>query len=139
MSKHPKVTNIRPAGSEHQVVTVEGGRGDYRRRPCATCPWRKDAVGIFPAAAFKHSAHTAYDMSSSGFACHESGVETPALCAGFLLRGSAHNMAVRLRLIQGTIDPKQVADGGHELHDDYRAMAVANGVRRNDPVLRECR
>ena len=34
---------------------------------------------------------------------------------------------------------ENVTDGGHELHKDYRAMAVANGVAQNDPVLAACR
>lgn len=135
----PTITNKRPAGKDHQVVTVVGGDGGYCKSPCAECPWRKDQVGTFPASAFRHSANTAYDMASNTFACHMAGTDKPTICAGFLLQGSAHNMAVRMMLIKGTIDPSQVSDGGHKLHPGYRAMAVANGVRRSDPVLRECR
>jgi hypothetical protein len=32
-----------------------------------------------------------------------------------------------------------VEDGGHELHESYRAMAIANGVAADDPVLAACR
>ena len=32
-----------------------------------------------------------------------------------------------------------VSDGGHELHDNYREMAIANGVSPDDPSLAECR
>ena len=70
---------------------------------------------------------------------HASGTAKPAICAGFLLRGVDHNHAVCLMLISGTLDLSTVSDGGHALHADYRAMAVANGVRADDPVLRECR
>ncbi len=41
----PEVTDVRPAGENHQVVTVEGGGALYRREPCSDCPWRKDAAG----------------------------------------------------------------------------------------------
>lgn len=137
-TEEPRIIRSRPAGDDHQVVTVEGGRKTYRRVPCPTCPWRKDAVGQFPAEAFRHSAQTAYDMSTHVFSCHESGSSKPAACAGFLLRGAAHNLAVRLAMLQGRIRD-DVSDGGHELHDDYRAMAEANGVDPQDPVLQPCR
>lgn len=140
MARQTRITNVRPAGVDYQVVTVEGGRsGIYRREPCPKCPWRRDAVGEFPAEAFKHSASTAYDMAPNTFACHSSGVEKPAVCAGFLLRNSENNLGVRLLLSRGDLDLDQVHDGGHELFSSYRAMAVANGVDKCDPVLAACR
>ena len=134
----PRVVEVRPAGDWHQVVTVVGGKGTYRRKPCASCPWKTDMVGEFPAEAFRHSATTAYDMAENTFACHESGTEKPALCAGFLLRGADHNMMVRLGRIRGTIG-HDVSDGGEELFENYREMAVANGVSADDQVLGPCR
>jgi len=95
-------------------------------------------VGEFPAEAFRHSASTAYDMSDHTFACHQSGKEKPATCAGFLLRGATHNLAVRLGYMRGRFQG-DVTDGGHELHESYRAMAIANGVDPEDPVLAPCR
>ncbi|MCI2811295.1 DUF6283 family protein [Eoetvoesiella caeni] len=133
-----RTTQIRQAGEDHQVVTVEGGSSTYRRRPCQDCPWRKDATGVFPAEAFRHSASTAYDMASNTFACHQSGAERPALCAGFLLRGSDHNLAVRLKRMQGTIQD-DVTDAGVLLHESYRDMAEANGVQPDDAILSQCR
>lgn len=134
----PRIEEIRPAGENHQVVTVVGGNSGYRRKPCSDCPWRCDAVGEFPAEAFRHSASTAYDMSTRTFACHQSGQKKPATCAGFLLRGARHNMMVRLARMRGDIID-DVTDGGVELHENYRAMAVANGVAEDDPVLALCR
>jgi hypothetical protein len=32
-----------------------------------------------------------------------------------------------------------VSDGGHRLYDNYRSMAVANGVDPDDPILAPCR
>ena len=134
-----KVGNIRPAGEDHQVVEVQGGKNTYRRQPCPDCPWRKDSVGEFPAEAFKHSANTAHDMSDHKFGCHASGTEKPATCAGFLLRGADHNLAVRKAVMFGQIDPREITDGGHELFEDYIEMAIANGVAPDDPALALCR
>lgn len=135
-----KTTDIRPAGENHQVVTVVSeGQSGYRRKPCAKCPWRVDAVGEFPAEAFRHSANTAYDMAAHEFACHESGCDKPATCAGFLLRGADHNLATRLKVIAGRLDLSAVSDGGLALFGSYREMAEANGVPSDDPVLARCR
>lgn len=138
MHKPTTITNIRPVDANHQVVTVFGGRGQYRREPCSDFPWRVDATGEFPAEAFRLSAATAYDMSDRTFGCHQSGPGKPATCAGFLLRGAMHNMSVRLGLMTGRYK-HDVSDGGHELHADYRAMAISNGVNPEDPVLQPCR
>lgn len=134
-----KIVQVRPAGPDHQVVTIKGARRLYRREPCPTCPWRTDAVGEFPAEAFRHSANTAHDASRNVFSCHTSGAEKPAACAGFLLRNSANNLAVRVMQVQGDLDMAEVHDGGHELFESYREMAVANGVPADDPALAPCR
>ena len=135
----PTIVGIRPADDQHQVLTVAGGPGHYRRSPCGGCPWRIDQTGTFPADAFAHSAATAYDLSDRTFGCHEAGAERPLICAGFLLRGAEHNLAVRLRAAAGRINLAAVHDGGHALHADYRAMAVANGMDAGDPRLAPCR
>ena len=137
--KHAEVVDVRPVDENHQVVSVKGGGDEYRRKPCGGCPWRVDQTGEFPAGAFRESARTAYDMSMNPFACHESGTKKPATCAGFLLRGADHNLGVRLNVSMGKIDLRDVSDGGHELHDSYRAMAEANGVDPADPILAPCR
>lgn len=134
----PAIVAITPAGADHQVVTVQGGQMLYRRTPCSDCPWRVDATGEFPPEAFRHSATTAYDMASNTFACHQSGTKKPAICAGFLLRGTDHNLRVRLARITGEIHD-DVTDGGYELHESYRDMAISNGVDEDDPILRPCR
>lgn len=138
-TSQPTITRVRRAGENHQVVTVEGGKGNHRRQPCSDCPWRRDAVGVFPAEAFRHSAPTAYDMSERSFACHQSGTRRPATCAGFLLKGSEHNLTARLKRMKGEIDDDALTDGGHDLFDSYREMAEANGVPSDDPILTPCR
>lgn len=137
MAKKTTVTEARPAGPDHQVVTVTGGSGTYRKQPCGGCPWRVDQTGAFPAEAFAHSARTSYDMSQHQFSCHEAGHKKPAVCAGFLLRGADNNLSVRIQRIKGRM--LDVADGGHQLHEDYRSMAVANGLPPDHEALRLCR
>lgn len=137
---HPgaRIVAIRPADENNQVVTTVGGSGGYRKTPCGGCPWRTDQTGQFPAEAFRHSAGTAYDMAQTTFGCHESGSKKPATCAGFLLRGADHNFKVRIGYAAGRFK-NDVSDGGHELHDSYRAMAAANGVPPDDPAIEKCR
>lgn len=130
-----RVTRISPAGPNDQVVQVVGGPGTYRRTPCEGCPWRIDQTGEFPAEAFRISAPTAYDASFELFACHMSGRRKPATCAGFLLRNSANNIGARLKGISGGPD----CHADVPLHESYRAMAIANGVDPDDPVLTRCR
>lgn len=143
MKKPAKITDARPGGvnehGEHRVVTIHSSGGAYRREPCPTCPWRVDAVGEFPAEAFRQSARTAYDSAMQMFSCHESGAKKPATCAGFLLRNSANNLGARLAQSMGRLDLSQVSDAGIELFPSYRAMAIANGVAPDDPILIPCR
>ena len=146
-TQRTRQVSVRAAGPGHQVVTLvtpreregRGRRRWHRVEPCGGCPWRVDQVGSFPAESFRLSARTAYDLSEVAFACHESGSVNPATCAGFLLRGATHNLAVRLALIRGDVELDQVSDGGHLLHQSYRAMAMANGVAVDDPALVLCR
>ncbi|NUB11622.1 hypothetical protein GAY28_02195 [Azospirillum brasilense] len=135
------ILRIRPADENHQVVTVESPKGHvaYRKEPCPHCPWRKDQpTGRFPADAFRHSAETAHDMSTHRFGCHMSGTSQPETCAGFLLSGAQHNLAVRLDLMRGQIDMDEVTSAV-PLYESYREMAVANGVPAGDPALALCR
>jgi hypothetical protein len=131
----------RPAGPDFCVVTVAGSGGPFVhcRKPCPECPWRRDAPrGAFPAEAYRLSARTAYDMAESAFSCHMAGSDAPSVCAGFLLRGADHNLSIRLRIIKGEYDPGRVSSDVL-LYDDYRAMALANGVAAGDPALKPCR
>lgn len=125
-----------PVDDEWGVTTVAGAKRRYRRQPCETCPWATDSpVGAFPAEAFVQSARTAYDLSTHAFGCHTSGVDIPTTCAGFLLRGAAYNLGIRM----SHLSYDDVTDGGRPLYDSYRAMAEANGVPADHPALRECR
>ena len=78
-------------------------------------------------------------MATHTFACHTTGTAKPAVCAGFLLMNSANNLGVRLMIHRGDLDRSAITDGGHELHESYLAMAVANGLDPADPALARCR
>ncbi len=142
MSRQKAKTRIldkRPAGPDHQVVTVtaEGGTGAYCRQPCPECPWRRENAGSFPPEAFEHSATTAYDMAQNVFACHVAGIENSMTCAGFLLRGADHNLRVRLGRIHGRF--LDVTEGDADLYENYREMAEDNGVDPDSEILAPCR
>lgn len=59
-------------------------------------------------------------------------------CAGFALRGAAHNLGARLAARAGRLRLEAI-ESPYPLHDSYRAMAVANGVAPDDPALAACR
>lgn len=109
-------------------------------RPCSECPWRRDVpTGHFPPERFRALAPTAYDLAPTLFACHQSADRRTIACAGFLLRGAEHNLAVRLGMMQGRLEVDAVDAAGLDLFASYREMAEANGVAPNDPALAPCR
>jgi hypothetical protein len=143
MDGRSKITGIHPCDDTAQVVTVTTPAGDgyvHRHEPCAECPWRKDSpIGAFPVEAYRHSAATCYDMAQTTFACHMSGKDRPATCAGFLLSaGARHNFSVRMAVISGRLNFDSVSSDV-PVYETYQEMAVANGVDPDDPVLRSCR
>jgi len=72
-------------------------------------------------------------MAKMSFACHPGGIDHPRICAGFLLRGAANNLAVRILELREPLRVKAPPEG--ELFESYRAMALANGVDPNSPAL----
>lgn len=139
-----RITGVHSCDDTAQVLTVvkpSDGPYAYRRQPCAECPWRMDRPRrAFPVEAYRHSAACAYDMAPTTFACHMSGTGNPATCAGFLLsRDAAHNLQVRLKAARGLYDWRTVTAAGLKLYPSYTAMAIANGVRRDDPAIQPCR
>jgi hypothetical protein len=83
-------------------------------------------------------ATTAYDISDRIFTCHKSSEDEPIVCAGFLERGADHNLSIRLSYIKGDLTFED-RSGGCELREDYRAVAIANGVDPDHPALKPCR
>lgn len=132
-----KAKNLNCSTSEVPVLVRLGETDNFQRKPCKNCPWRTDVEqGEFAADDFRRLAHTAYDLDHQIFTCHKSPEAKPTVCAGFLLRGAAHNLTVRVNYGEAQ---SQVQDGGHPLYASYRAMAVANGVSEDDPALARCR
>lgn len=124
---------------EWGVVRVDNVAG-YRRSPCETCPWRKDApLGVFPDSVFESSRHTSVQQDWDGdipnrFGCHSSapgtGAKAPLTCAGFLAVAGHENIGVRLSVLNGTIASEALSpgEGWPELYDSYDDMAEANRV-----------
>lgn len=139
MKREVEIGETKIASADYGVtsITTRGAkRQAARRQPCEQCPWRMDVpTEVFPPEAFRISAPTAYDAAMSTFACHMSGAEKPATCAGFLVRHAVHNLAVRFSLHGERIDLDKITDGGFPIYPTYREMAVANGVAPDDPVL----
>ena len=135
----PRVIKTRLADKNNAVLTVVGGDGKHCHIPCEQCPWRVDQTGKFPAEAFRISANTAYDQSFHVFGCHMAGKDRPATCAGFLLMNAVNNIGARLAAMRGDFNPNAISDGGLELHESYKAMAIANGVSLDDSALKMCR
>ncbi|MET8997201.1 DUF6283 family protein [Amycolatopsis sp. NPDC004169] len=118
------------------VITAAAPAGAYQASPCARCPWLRDSpVGAFPPEVFRHSARTTYDLATHKFGCHASTPEQPKTYAGFLLRGAAHNLSVR---VHGP-DVTTAVSCDRALYDNYREMAIANGVHPDDPSIASCR
>lgn len=139
MARRIRTVETRQVSDQFAVTRREisgGRRHAARRTPCEECPWKVESpIGAFPAEAYRVSAPTSYDAAMSTFACHMAGADSPATCAGFLCRHGDNNLGVRLSLTRDRIDLSRVSDGGHELYDSYRDMAIANGVDPDDPVL----
>lgn len=144
MSKRRVVIGETKVCSEEYGVTTLSTKGGkfhaHRKSPCEECPWRKDVpTEVFPADAFRASADTSYDAAVKTFACHVSGAEKPATCAGFLLRHGENNLSIRLSFTGEKIDLSRIHDGGFPIYDSYRDMAIANGVPEDDPCLNNVR
>jgi hypothetical protein len=106
----------------------------YIKTPCNECPWRMDvALGRFSAERFRALAPCAEDMANMVFACHKSPLDAEFACAGFLLQSSAHNFTCRMARHNFDVSSP------FPMFATYRKMAIANGVKANDPALRHCR
>lgn len=107
----------------------------HMQSPCAECPWRRDVpLGKFTPSRYQKLASTAYEMTSTIFACHMTPENKTKACAGFILQSSVHNLSIRMS--RQNFDHVTSA---YPLFATYREMAIANGVKKNDPVLRSCR
>lgn len=113
-------------------------------RPCAECPWRLDQPsGRFPADRYRALAATARHtdgicgVTAPLFACHKSTEGRDIACAGWLAVCGADQLNMRLAVVRGRLDGAALQPGQDwpDLHPDYIALAVANGVPADDPAL----
>lgn len=61
-------------------------------------------------------------------ACHDSQEGQDAACAGWLAWQLAHgvpSITLRLALVQGRLDPKQIDTDGIELHESFEDFIMA--------------
>ncbi|MFJ9782522.1 DUF6283 family protein [Amycolatopsis sp. NPDC101161] len=131
-----EILAVRDGADGWGVITATAPASAYQPSPCARCPWLRDSpVGAFPPEVFRHSARTTYDLATHKFGCHASTPDHLKTCAGFLLRGAAHNLSVRVHGPEVTT----AVTSDRPLYDNYREMAIANGVHPDDPSIAPCR
>ncbi|WP_423236663.1 DUF6283 family protein [Burkholderia multivorans] len=105
------------------------------RRPCASCPWRRDAdagdIPNFDLGLAEKLADTCPDDRGVGphldakmFACHESRPGRDFTCAGWLAKVGHRHPTVRKKTFRGELDPVALRPGTDwpALHDDYQEV-----------------
>ncbi|WNI20340.1 DUF6283 family protein [Actinacidiphila sp. ITFR-21] len=117
-----------------QCVT---GMMPHRRRPCAECPWRRDAEpGQFPAHRYEVLRDTSEQAAGQEpgffaplFACHKSPEGREEACAGWLAAVGHRHLGVRLAVAQRRLPPHVLTpgEGWPALFDTYAEMAAVQG------------
>lgn len=106
-----------------------------KRKPCADCPWRKDAeTDVWSKERFQMLAVDCRDDGMKAMACHKSGQEQPYACAGFLAQVGYESVGVRILAMQGGETPDDIYTNGLDLFETFEQMLEANDVevpRRN--------
>lgn len=117
-------------------------------KPCASCPWRRDAVaGDIPnfdlelaeslASTCPDQRGMGPDFGASMFACHQSKVGAEFACAGWLATVGDCHPGVRLAVMSGHLDSATLSPGADwpALHANYpevleklRARGLANNA-----------
>ena len=103
-------------------------------RPCANCPWRKDAPPRYwHADHFRSIWENCQDDGISQMQCHKSTPEKMIPCNGAVRVLGYESIGVRLGVLKGRIDPADVGATDGTLYESFGAMMAANGV---EPSLR---
>jgi len=110
------------------------------KRPCSTCPYRRDtAPGIWDASEYERLPD--WDEGSTTiqvglFLCHNSAFKEPdVLCRGWLSVAS-ESIAVRLAMADGKIDPDEVyAEVDVPLYDSGQEACDAGLAGVEDPDI----
>ena len=105
-----------------------------KRRPCKTCPWRKDAeLGYWHQDHYRDMAKSCQRDGPNQMMCHQSRDTNQIVCAGWVLVLGFDAIGVRRAVHNGDFDPnRDFESGGLELYDSWEEMAEANGVYTPD-------
>jgi hypothetical protein len=107
-----------------------GGAPFAMKRPCAECPWRRDArLGKFPSGQFLALRDTAEPGEQSRIMnCHMT--HEPA-CAGWTARHGSGNGRIRMAASLGLLTPEQLAGPADPaaLYRNFDEMLWANAAR----------
>lgn len=106
-------------------------------RPCANCPWRKDAPAVeFPAERYEALRVTAgrpgheAGLGAPIFACHKSVLGRDRACAGWLVVAGLDHLGIRLAVALGRLPASALQPGADwpDLFSSYDEMAERNGL-----------
>jgi len=114
------------APSQPRDALEVGARPLRQGQPCATCPWRvdqhADAIPNFDLELAENLIGTTSDqLGAPLFACHQSRPGREVVCRGWLVAYGWDNIAVRLKLINGSLTPEDLTAGEDwpELHSTF--------------------
>lgn len=109
--------------------------------PCPTCPWRKAStvggadIPRFDIDMMRGLRNTVGDGDAFRpiMACHYSQCGAERACVGYLIQHGYSNLAVRVGLMNQTIEPwPDVEDLDFDLWDDFGEMLVAYEEAHDD-------
>ena len=98
------------------------------RKPCRTCPWRPEQhAGEIPGFRLEMAEDligtTSDQLGAPIFACHQSRRGQQVVCVGWLWRYGWDSLAIRMRLMQGAMQPEELEpDPSIELHETFDAV-----------------
>lgn len=104
------------------------------RRPCANCPWRKDAPAQYwDPGHFRSIYRNCQDDGTNRMLCHKAKADAPSLkqptCQGWVRVMGDRAIGVRIALARGLVTPAETMDTkGLDLFESFEAMLRANNV-----------
>lgn len=102
---------------------------DRVHRPCANCPWRKDApVNYWHPDHFRSIATTCRNDGLHMMQCHKTTKETLRICAGWAAVEGFDAIGLRIAALFGRYDPASLDTKGLELYESFDEMLEANNI-----------
>lgn len=105
------------------------------RKPCKTCPWRRDSKpGHWDPEHFREIWVGCQDDGPNLMLCHKAGVPTSTspkiVCQGWVRVLKFDAIGVRIAVMQDLVTEEEMNDvDGPDLFASFREMLDANGVR----------